>query len=372
MNLYIHIPFCRRKCFYCDFYSVEYDKDLGSAYSGVLCRQIEKLEGKFSTIFIGGGTPTVLDVFSLEKILKRLSRLSAGMSEFTIEANPESLTKEKADLFISRGCNRISIGGQSFCSEKLNKLGRTHCLADVARAVTIAQKAGFKNINLDLIFGVWGGDLDSWMKELRRAVTYPLTHISVYALTLEKNTPFFKAVKKNQITPLDDDIVAKMYGFAMDYLPRRKFHQYEVSNFSKEGHRCRHNLNYWENNSYVGIGPSAVSLRLGLREKNVADIKSYIKKAKSGESVVSFKEKLSQVKSAKEFAAVKIRTKEGIDFAAFKHRFGFDFLDLEADAVRDLRKQKLLNYRLKKGIKTGVCLTRKGFLFCDEVSSSFL
>ena len=372
MSLYIHIPFCRKKCVYCDFYSVKYDRNLVCAYVDVLCRQIEVLDDNFSTVFIGGGTPTVLDVRLLKKILIKLHRVSKDVSEFTIEVNPESFTREKADLLISEGVNRISIGGQSLYDKKLRRLGRVHSVNDVDRAVTIAVSAGFKNINLDLIFGVWGQNLDMWKKELNRAVRYPITHISVYALTIETNTPLDIAVKRKQIIPLSEDITANMYGVAMEYLKKKGFYQYEVSNYSKKGYECKHNLSYWNYNEYIGLGPSAVSFKGGVREKNVNNLENYIKNLGNKKGVVDSTESLSPVALAKEFAAIKIRTKDGINFGDFRERFGLDFLTLESEALTELYREKLLKYRMKNKVKIGLYLTKRGFLFCDTVSSSFV
>jgi oxygen-independent coproporphyrinogen-3 oxidase len=370
--LYIHIPFCKKKCFYCDFYSVRCSKDIISSYIEVLCNQISKVNQPISTIFIGGGTPTVLDMAHLERLLVVLRKVSKGVEEFTIEANPESLDKERIDLFLKEGCNRISIGVQSFREDKLEKLGRIHSVEQAKRAVFLARERGFKNISIDLIFGVWGQSLDNWKKELKEAVKLPIKHISVYSLTPERRTPFFKAIEKGHIKTIDEEVSAAMYMFALRYLPKKGFLQYEVSNFSKRGYKCKHNLSYWQNEEYIGLGPSAVSYIKGIRQRNSSNLKSYINKIKKGESSVVFREKLPPLKQAKERAAINIRMKQGIDFKDFKKRSGFDFLKLEKEAVDKLTKDNLLKYKRRKDKKTGVYLTDKGFLFCDIVSSCFI
>jgi len=371
-SLYIHIPFCRRKCSYCNFYSDIYENDLASAYVDVLSAQIEKLEHGFSTIYIGGGTPTVLDKDSLRILLNGLKRFLRDTREFTIEANPESLDDDKVRLLLDSGVNRLSIGVQSLNDQKLKRLGRIHAVARAKEAVYSAAKKGFKNISADLIFGIWDEDIERWRAEVAEMAKMPITHISCYELTYEKNTPLFLAVKNKSIAPLEDEVVAAMYEQAIDLLALGGFKQYEVSNFSKEGFECKHNLNYWDNGSYVGLGPSAFSYMDGVRQKNVADVREYIKRAEAGKTLIEFSEKLSPARRAKETAAVGIRTKEGIDFERFKDKTGFDFLDLEKKALTKLVEEGFIKYKKENNELTGVCLKRKGFLFCDTVSSAFL
>jgi len=377
-SLYIHIPFCRKKCPYCDFYSRSYDKSLAKTYIGVLCKQIEALGNDFSTIYIGGGTPSVLGLPLLKKLLKALSKISIKVEEFTIEVNPESLDKRKLELFRDNGVNRLSVGLQSFSDKKLRKLGRIHNSKKAIEVVQLAKRAGFKDIGIDLIFGVSKETVSEWMAELEQAVSLDIKHISTYCLTYEKNTPLFLQVKKKFIIPLGEGVLAKMYIGAINYLSKKGFKHYEISNFAKPGFESKHNRSYWQGNSYLGLGPSAVSFIGGTladtskREKNASSVIKYIDKIKKEESPVSFSETLSKKKQAKELAAIKIRTKEGIDFKWFKARTGYDFLKLEGEALEGLSKHGLLKYRRKKGRIIGVYLNKKGFCFADTASSSFL
>jgi oxygen-independent coproporphyrinogen-3 oxidase len=371
-SLYIHIPFCCKKCAYCDFYSISYRENLAQAYIDILCREISALEDDFSTIYIGGGTPTVLSRLILEKLFKTLGKLSRKAFEFTIEANPESLDAEKISLFLDGGVNRISIGVQSFSDAKLHKLGRIHSAKKAVSAVYLAKEKGFKNISIDLIYGVWQETLAEWKKELQIATALPVNHISAYALTYEKNTPLFKKLKSKEILPIPEELNCEMYKYLLDYLPLKRFLHYEVSNFAKKSFECKHNLNYWLNNPYVGLGPGAFSYVGGTRTRNTLQIKNYLAKIKSGRSPVVFKEKLYPLRSAKETAALKIRTKEGIDFRWFKEKTGFNFIDLERDALRKLQNQRFIRYLNHKGKPAGICLTQKGFLFCDSVCSELL
>jgi len=377
-SLYIHIPFCQKKCSYCDFYSCCYDKLLANAYIDVICKQIKSLNSKFYTLYIGGGTPSVLEFSLLKKLLKALSKISAKVDEFTIEVNPESVDQRKLELFYNSGVNRLSIGAQSFSDQKLKRLGRIHNRDKIIEAIRLAKKVGFKDIGIDLIFGVSGETLPEWNKELKQATSLGLKHISTYCLTYEKNTPLFLQVKKKFVVPLGDEVLAQMYKKTIDYLTKKGFKHYEISNFAKTGFKSKHNHSYWQGNLYLGLGPSAVSFienvqtKVKSREKNLSDVSEYIKRVKEGRSPVSFSEILSKKNQAKELAAIKIRTKEGINFKWFRAYTGYDFLKLEDKALNDLLKDGLLKYKREKGRIIGVYLSKKGFCFSDNVSSAFI
>lgn len=371
-SLYIHIPFCRKKCPYCDFYSVNYKEPMAASYLKVLSRQIKALEGNFSTIYIGGGTPTVLSKDLLKQLLKSLKAVSSGVREFSIEVNPESLTEDKAKLLLDQGINRVSIGIQSLADIGLTNLGRIHTSKQAQEAIALIRKEGCSDISVDLMFGVWAQTLEGWRQELEKVVTLPITHLSCYGLTYEKKTPFYNKLSRKEIVPLEERIVAVMYKMARDYLPKKGFCQYEVSNFAKVGFCCKHNLNYWQGNSYIGLGPSAVSFLDGTRQRNTRSIADYIKKVDKGVSPAVFKEKLSAKRSARELAAIKIRTKEGINYGWFRLKTGFNFEQLQAKVLVKLRKDGLINYQHKKGRVVAVYLSKRGFLFSDTVSSTFL
>lgn len=371
-SLYIHIPFCRKKCFYCDFVSIAHDHDLAASYISVLKKQIRALSGSFNTIFIGGGTPSVLSNHLLDKLLKALVKVKAKDCEFTVEVNPESFTFDKAQLLFNAGVNRISIGVQSFNSKKLENLGRIHTAYQAKNAVDIAACVGFTNISIDLIFGVYNESIKYWQKELEEAVKLNIKHLSCYGLTYEKSTLLGKMLKNKKIKPLEEVILAKMYRLTIDFLFRNRFRQYEVSNFAKTGFTCQHNLNYWDNCSYVGLGPSAVSYIDGARQRNIGSVKEYIKRFNTGKSLCVFKEKLALIRQAKETASLKIRTARGIRFDDFKNRYNLDFLVLEKDAIYEAKKADLVEYIVKHDKVIGMRLTKKGFLFCDTVSSLFV
>ena len=319
-----------------------YQKDLSSRYIDAISKQIENLPARPSSIYIGGGTPTTLDNDSLERLLKCLEKYAGAGVEFTVEANPESLTGDKIKLFLDHGVNRLSIGCQSFNDKKLEVLGRVHDSVQAKASVMLAAKKGFKNISADLIYGVWNESMEEWKHDVDEAARLPVTHISCYGLTYEKGTPLFGALRNKTVQPIDDGIASAMYEYAIDRLAVRGFVQYEISNFAKDGYMCKHNMNYWYNNPYIGIGASAVSYIDGARKQNISDVEEYIRKADDGDEAIASSEKLDPVGRAKETAAVKIRTKEGIDFAWFKAHTGYDFQALEKNALRELLEKDLI------------------------------
>ncbi len=349
-----------------------YDRNTASAYVDVIIDQIGKLKECFPTVYIGGGTPSVLDMSDLGRLLSALRPRLDGSSEFTIEANPDSLDNDRVKLFMDYGVNRLSIGVQSLDDRKLKRLGRIHNMTKARESVNIAAKRGLSNISIDLMFGIWDEKPGDWKKELGEVVKLPIKHISCYSLTYEKDTPLFKALCNNSIKPIGDDIACEMYETAIDMLALGRFKQYEISSFAMEGFRCRHNESYWENNPYIGLGASAVSYIDGVRSRNIASVKEYIKRCESLDSLVESSEKLSSERRAKETAAVKIRTRDGIDFKWFKDSTGYDLMRLERKAIDDLVKKELIKYKREGDSISGITLKRRGVLLCDMVSSEFL
>ena len=371
-SLYVHIPFCKRKCIYCNFYSDIYDEVSAGAYVDVLTNQLNKLDGPFGTIYIGGGTPTILSPALLKRLMSGLSRFAKPSVEFTVEANPDSVDETRLKILSEHGANRISIGVQSLRDEKLKKLGRIHNVRRAIESVETARRAGFSNITIDLIFGVWGEKAADWKGELEEAVRLPVKHISCYELTYESSTPLFAALQNKTIKVPDTEMSAQMYEMAIDALSLRDFKQYEVSNFALKGFESKHNENYWANGAYLGLGASAFSYDGEVRSKNVSDAGEYMRRVSAGLALCDFSEKLPPEKRAKETAAVKIRTKDGINFGWFKEKTGFDFLTLEKKALPKLIEDGFIKYLKEKDVVTGICLKRKGFLFCDTVSSGLL
>ena len=370
--LYIHIPFCKAKCPYCGFYSKQYDEGLADDYLKAIGKEIDALEGKFPTAYIGGGTPTVLGPQQIKFLLKKIQKKIQNNSEFSIEANPESLNAEKIDIMLEHGITRLSIGIQSFNDNKLRQLSRVHNAQKARDSIWLAYKKGFKNINIDMIFGLWDETINDCENEIKKFVEFPVKHISCYGLTYEKNTPFNNLIKKKKIKPLDNEIEAKMYKIIVREFEKNNFKRYEVSNFSVPGSECRHNINYWQNNEYVGLGPSAVSYIEGRRFENTHSINEYIEAVKGEKPHILKSEKLSKLRRAGETAAVKIRMTEGINFDWFKNKTGFDLLKIKGEQIDNLIRKGFLRYCKKNNRVLGISLTKKGFLFCDIVSSELL
>jgi len=313
-----------------------------------------------------------LDSESLKKILISLRKFSSKAIEYTIEANPESLTEAKLSLFLDEGVNRISIGVQSFDNSILKRLGRLHDGPGAVEAVMKAMNAGFKNIGIDLIFGVWGETVPDWKNDLKTAADLPVTHISCYDLTYEEHSLVKECVKNGSIIPLPEETSADMYKLAISYLADKGFAQYEISNFSKPGFSCKHNFTYWNNDPYTGLGPSAVSSADGVRSENNPNVSKYIDKVMAGLQPGGSSEKLSPEKRARETAAVKIRTMEGIGFDWFKNKTGIELPLLESKALPKLIADGLIEEIGRGSEAERVRLTDKGILFCDTVSSAFL
>ncbi|MBD3264891.1 MAG: radical SAM family heme chaperone HemW [Candidatus Omnitrophica bacterium] len=371
-GLYVHIPFCVQRCRYCDFYSEIYSPGHAKEYINVLCKEVGRLECDYQSIYIGGGTPSVLDVRSLERLLSALERKRWPIDEFTVEVNPESLNEDKLKLFKDYGVDRISIGVQSFIDKKLKKLGRLHSAEKAKNKVREVFSRGFKNISGDLIFGLEGETLKEWRKDLKEALILPFSHLSTYMLTYEKGTLLHKELRRGSIKPLSEDKVASMYREVSAILKGAGMLHYEISNFCLPGFPCVHNVNYWNNGLYTGLGPSAVSYDGQTRLRNIDGSQRYIAKFFEGELPVSSIERLTKRKKARETAALKVRMAEGIDFEWFKDSTGFDFISLEGRAVDEMAGLKLVKYIKKDGRLRGVKLTARGFFYSDTVSAAFL
>jgi oxygen-independent coproporphyrinogen-3 oxidase len=275
LSVYIHVPFCVKKCLYCGFFSTVYSPDLVDAYLTGLRREAEQAKGMLhhigvQTLYIGGGTPTCLSSENLRKLFRIVRDIvPIGLeTEFTVEANPKSLSETVLTLLREQGVNRLSIGVQSLNDRHLKTLGRVHSAAEAVAAVDRARRAGFRNISVDLIYGIPGQDDASWSETVKRTIALELEHIGVYALSLDEGSAFKRMVAEGTLRVPDDDAVAHLYERAVEYLARRGYRQYELSNFSRPGFECSHNMNYWERGEYVGLGPGAWSFRAGMRSCN--------------------------------------------------------------------------------------------------------
>ena len=276
--IYIHIPFCIRKCLYCDFFSVPYSRSSAESYVDALCKELSLKRNtaqSLKAIYIGGGTPSLLSDECFTKLFQCLrdNFLFSPDTEITIEANPGTLDESKVKALISTGVNRLSVGIQSFNDNELKLIGRIHNADDALRSIDLIRRTGIKNFSIDLMYGLPEQTSESWRESLKKAVGLSPSHISTYELTLEENTPFYELVKS---TPPDEDLILEMYNHAIDFLGGSGYMHYEISNFALPGFKCLHNMNYWNRGEYIGAGAGAHSFVNGVRTKNIADVGRYI------------------------------------------------------------------------------------------------
>ena len=317
LNSYIHIPFCTSICSYCDFTSFAGQESKMASYVDALCLEIgnSSLKGPLETVYFGGGTPSLLEPGKLELILAAL-RQKTGFDaniEISMEANPETVDAQRLRTFRAAGVNRLSFGAQAVQKEILKKLGRGHEWERVEKAFQDAREAGFTNINLDLMFGLPGQTLEMFQQSLRKAVELDPEHFSLYALQVEEGTPLSRQVAEGLALP-SEDTVADEYAWAQDFLARRGYEQYEVSNFAKPGYSCRHNWNIWRGEDYWGFGVSAVGTVQGVRHSHGEDLMEYVRQVKAGEELLQW-EPLSERTRAWEKLMLALRTKEGVEKA---------------------------------------------------------
>jgi oxygen-independent coproporphyrinogen III oxidase len=374
LGVYIHIPFCRRKCLYCDFPSVAGRESLIEDYTTALCREIAGKGGILSayrvdTVYFGGGTPSLLSLQQLEQIfagLQRYGRLEAG-AEVTLEANPGTLDRGKLDGLRSVGVNRLSIGEQSFDDEVLAAAGRIHDAAEAVRTVEDAAAGGFDNISIDLMFGLPGLSAGGFRAGLEQAADLPARHISAYGLKLEEGTPFYRAHEAGKLELPDEDEEAAMYDLAAYFLPEHGFHRYEISNYAKEGAQCRHNLKYWRFDDYLGLGCAAHSFIRGERSANTADVAGYIAAVGQGREPQECRETPEIEVAMAEYAFLALRTAQGLSYKDFVDHFGMSFCARYGRELEKLSRQGLL-----VGDADGVRLTATGMKYGNIAFAAFL
>jgi oxygen-independent coproporphyrinogen III oxidase len=361
--LYIHIPFCLKKCIYCDFYSVSGSEALIDSYIAALCGEIEMRKEHIrglDAIYIGGGTPSILkgrDVAMIMDKLRSICRISEE-AEITSEANPGTLTEGGIGGMLAAGINRISIGVQSLHDMELTVLGRMHDADEAVKAFQLARKGGFGNISLDLIYGIPGQDIISWKDTLEKIASLHPEHISAYELTPEKNTVLYDKLEKHHLQLPDEETVIEMYYSAIDLLADKGYVHYEISNFALPGCECRHNLNYWNRGEYLGIGAGAHSFEDDRRTANVSDIKRYMDAINAGRLPAVEEKVLTGEDELDEFVFLGLRKTGGLDLAG-----------IPADVAERLKKAS--GERVLQGLVelsgSHLRLTREGLVFCNEV-----
>jgi oxygen-independent coproporphyrinogen-3 oxidase len=366
--LYLHVPFCETKCGYCDFYSVAVrDRETAPLVERVareLRQRVADNPRKIRTIFWGGGTPTILPLQQLSALLESVaaSLPLANAAEFTIEANPATVDDDKVKLLVAGGVTRASMGAQSFFPQELATLERIHSPDDIAPSVERLRRNGVVQVNIDLIFGIPGQTLDSWSRSLRRAIELQPDHIACYGLTYEPGTPLYEMRRSGRIKPVSEQLEADMYLRAVDALAAAGYEQYETSNFAKPGFHCLHNLIYWRNGSYIGVGPSAAGYIDGRRYKNVADVDEYIRRIDADGHAEAESEIVDTRMLATEMIMMQLRLVEGLSIQAFRRRIGVDPVARFGRALE--RLVELGHVTVTDG---HIALTRTGRLISDAV-----
>ena len=394
IGLYIHIPFCETKCSYCDFNTFAGIETLFPQYIDSICKEI-KLWGSLipdaniNTIFFGGGTPSYIPKNLLGQILNTIKEEmdTTNCAEITIESNPNDLSEiKKLEYYLEIGINRISIGIQSFNDSHLKSIDRRHSAAEGVHAIKNAESAGFDNINIDLMFGLPNQTKHEWIETLEIIPTIPIQHISMYCLTVEKNTPMYHHVNQG-ITPMpDQDLAAEMYEIATNFMEQENFRHYEISNWAKNDRLCEHNLTYWKNQQFIGIGPGAHSLLFSYRFSNIESPKKYIQKLKSNLNFhkkdndnETTKEKLLTIPTTENYEKQDIKTKmsdtmimglrldSGIHLNEFENTF-----QTKIEKIFPGKISKLISENLITKENNQIKLTDKGKLLGNEVFINFL
>jgi oxygen-independent coproporphyrinogen-3 oxidase len=381
-GLYIHIPFCLKKCPYCDFYSIT-DLSFQPLFLNALISEMHMI-GKtgliFDTLYIGGGTPSVLDNAVLDKIIDTAYQCFdiSSNAEITLEVNPGTVRLKQLKNYRQTGINRINIGIQSFNPEHLGFLGRIHSARDAETAVKWAQKAGYENIGLDLIYGIPGQSSASWIKDLQTAVAFQPRHLSCYMLSYEPGTPLHNDLQHRIFTPLPEQRVCELYETTVAFLSAHHYGQYETSNFARKdedssgiksalSHASRHNMKYWNFAPYIGLGPSAHSFMDQKRFWNHSSVKKYIRELAAGRLPRAGKESLNREQRWIEAVYLGLRQTKGIAVDKFDKKFGVNFKARYAGIIAGLEEKGLLKVSPNR-----YALTPKGMLLLDSITTQFI
>ncbi|WP_077214031.1 radical SAM family heme chaperone HemW [Bacillus dakarensis] len=372
--VYLHIPFCEHICHYCDFNKVFLKGQPVDEYLTAMEREIEITLERYPTdvldsIFVGGGTPTSLNEKQLARlceIIRRNLPIHSG-TEFTFEANPGDLSEEKFRILFDAGVNRLSFGVQTFNNDLLKKIGRTHRAEDVFKSVELAKKTGFKNISLDLIYSLPGQTLEDFKETLKTSFTLDVVHYSGYSLIIEPKTVFYNLMKKGQLPLPGEDIEASMYGTLMEEMEKHGYRQYEISNFSKPGYESNHNITYWNNDEYYGIGAGAHSYLAGVRRSNYGPLKKYMDHINRGVLPTMDENILTKEERMEEEMFLGLRKKEGILVSHFQEKFAISPVELFQNELIDLQEKGLVLHDNDR-----IVLTKKGLFLGNEVFQSFI
>lgn len=381
LELYIHIPFCVRKCAYCDFLSGPADSETIDRYVGALMKEIRACRRlgeayRVVTVFLGGGTPSVLSGRQMEALFRTLREVFEidEQAEITVEANPGTVTREKLDAYRRAGINRLSFGLQSVNNEELKLLGRIHTFEEFLDSYRMAKECGFDNINVDLISAIPKQTLASWERTLKTVIALKPEHISAYSLIVEDGTPFAAlygegAPGKHDLP--DEEEERLIYKMTKRWLGEAGYHRYEISNYAREGRECKHNLGYWERKNYLGIGLGASSLMENVRFCNTGSLETYIACSGNPEQIRTETEQLDAQEQREEFIFLGLRKMEGISERVFYECFGRTLNDCYGDNMDRLMREGLLE-RYMRGSTAYVRLTERGIDISNYVFAELL
>lgn len=374
IGLYIHIPFCRQKCLYCDFPSWAGKDGQMQGYVDALTKEIENRskeypDRKVVSVFFGGGTPTTLSIPMLEQLMQTVFANwdIAEDAEITTEANPGTLDAEMALALKRMGFNRLSMGVQAWQNRLLKDLGRIHTIESFQENYKAVREAGFENVNIDLMFALPNQTMEDWQETVKNIVALQPEHISAYSLILEEGTPFFDRYEKGELEPAAEELDREMYHWAVDYLAEMGYEQYEISNFAKKGRQSRHNRIYWQAEEYLGMGLGSHSYMNGERFHNIYDLQEYIKADGDISLLKEDVEIILEEDALAEFMFLGLRLAEGVSFDRFRERFGQEMKNIYGSQIGELVRDGLLEED-----EIGIRLTRRGVDISNYVFEKFL
>ncbi|HEN8960792.1 TPA: oxygen-independent coproporphyrinogen III oxidase [Streptococcus agalactiae] len=368
-SAYVHIPFCTQICYYCDFSKVFIKNQPVDAYLQALIREFRSYDiTELRTLYIGGGTPTSISAVQLDYLLTELSRdLNLNtLEEFTIEANPGDLTVDKIEVLQKSAVNRVSLGVQTFNDKHLKRIGRSHNEAQIYSTIDALKTAGFQNISIDLIYALPGQTMDDVRSNVAKALSLNIPHLSLYSLILEHHTVFMNKMRRGKLHLPTEDLEAEMFEYIISEMERNGFEHYEISNFTKPGFESRHNLMYWDNVEYYGVGAGASGYLDGIRYRNRGPIQHYLKGVSEGNARLS-EEVLSKNEMMEEELFLGLRKKEGVSIGKFEQKFGTSFEKRYGQIVQELQSDWLL-----KENNGFIQMTKKGLFLGDTVAEKFI
>ena len=368
-SAYVHIPFCTQICYYCDFSKVFIKNQPVDAYLEHLIQETRSYEiGKLRTLYIGGGTPTALSAQQLAYLLTELPKVMdlSEVEEFTIEANPGDLDPDKIAVLKESQVNRVSLGVQTFDNKMLKKIGRSHQEQDIYDNIRHLKQAGFDNISIDLIYALPGQTMDQVKENVAKAIDLDIPHMSLYSLILENHTVFMNRMRRGKLPLPKEELEAEMFEYIIEELEKAGFEHYEISNFSKPGFESRHNLVYWDNAGYYGLGAGASGYVDGIRYKNHGPIRHYLEAVEAGKARIT-EEHLTLEEKMEEELFLGLRKKTGVSKARFEEKFGISFDQRYGQVVASLTEQGLLVPDDKQ-----VRMTKRGLFLGDTVAEKFI